>query len=97
MSEHPWTPGEWCVVVSNGGRSVSIRTALTTVASVTARMHREANARLIALAPKLYDALEAMLPENCDLGDDPSGGCRPSFEKCERARAALAKARGETP
>ena len=40
----------------------------------------------------LVNALRKMLPENCGKGDDPSGLRRPSFEKCEAARDALAKA-----
>lgn len=40
----------------------------------------------------LVEALKAMLPENCGMADDPAGHHRPSFEKCEAARAAIAKA-----
>jgi hypothetical protein len=38
------------------------------------------------------EALSDMLPENCDLSDDPSGKRRPSFSKCERARNLLSSA-----
>ena len=52
----------------------------------------DANARLIAAAPELYEALEAMVAawhtRYCDDGPDLD-------EIEQRARAALAKARGE--
>ncbi|MBX5143363.1 hypothetical protein HJB79_32210 [Rhizobium lentis] len=46
-----------------------------------------ANARLIAAAPELLEALKAMLPE-ANRGDQH---LRPSFETCEAARAAIAE------
>jgi len=50
----------------------------------------EANAHLIAAAPELYQALEAL----CELADGL--GEHLEFDAaCENARAALAKARGE--
>lgn len=49
-------------------------------------MQKTELASLMAYVEELKATLKAMLPENCDLGDDPSGGHRPSFETCERAR-----------
>jgi hypothetical protein len=51
----------------------------------------EANARLIAAAPDLLEALEMLswLEQFCDDGDDDLEGARTA------ARAAIAKARGE--
>lgn len=49
-----------------------------------------ANARLIAAAPDLLEALEALLFAYCDPGNE--GGDHD--EKVAKARAALAKARG---
>ncbi len=46
-----------------------------------------ANARLIAAAPDLLEALKDVLPELESIGP---------LEKFERARAAIAKATGET-
>lgn len=59
-----------------------------------ARYPREveiANARLIAAAPELLDALEALARHDFDDRDDPVI----YNEVCRRARAAIAKARGQ--
>lgn len=58
------------------------------------------DAHLIAAAPELYEALEATLEQaiGCfhnHYGEDPSGTPEPEY--IQKARAALAKARGETP
>jgi len=50
---------------------------------------QEANAQLIAAAPELYDALNAMLTH---MGMDEDEFTKVTFDQ---ARAALAKARGE--
>jgi len=50
------------------------------------------NARLIAAAPEMLEALKAMLPEN----NTDEAQCRPDFETCEKARAAIAKAEGRS-
>ncbi|WP_312669695.1 hypothetical protein [Stutzerimonas nitrititolerans] len=50
-----------------------------------------ANARLIAAAPELLDALDDLLIAYCDPGNQ--GGDHD--EKVAKARAAIAKARGE--
>lgn len=47
-----------------------------------------ANARLIAAAPDLLDAVEELLIYLADWND-------PDNETCQRARAAVAKAKGE--
>lgn len=51
----------------------------------------EANARLIAAAPDLLEALDALLIAYCDPGNQ--GGDHD--EKVEAARAAIAKAKGQ--
>ena len=58
------------------------------------RFEAEANARLIAAAPELLEALEAMLSHTADL--DPMQGFRPEedFSAVKQARAAIAKATG---
>lgn len=58
------TAGPWFVDVKNGKRSVTIRagkTGLISIASVSANVDREANARLIASAPELAEALRAFV------------------------------------
>lgn len=50
---------------------------------------RLANARLIASAPKLLDALEQLLAYHIMLGNSPDSS------KAQEARAAIAKAKGE--
>jgi hypothetical protein len=54
---------------------------------------KEANAHLIAAAPELYDAAEALAGMTCQTtgAEDAESGC---CCVC-RARAAIAKARGE--
>ena len=52
---------------------------------------QRANARLIAAAPELYEALDQILD---DMGNDGLSCCQAAKDQ---ARAALAKARGETP
>lgn len=71
---------EWDIVIAQHG---------VIVANVNACGQREANARLIAAAPELLEALEvcadALNPENCY--DIPKAA--------DKARAAIAKARGQ--
>lgn len=50
---------------------------------------QEANVRLIAAAPDLLDAVEELLIYLADWDD-------PDNETCQRARAAVAKAKGES-
>lgn len=47
---------EWRVVESNGGRCVRVRAGFSTVALVSAGIHRTERALLIAAAPKLLEA-----------------------------------------
>lgn len=51
-----------------------------------------ANAHLIAAAPDLLAALKKMLPEANRIDQH----LRPTFETCEEARAAIAKAEGRS-
>lgn len=55
----------------------------------------EANARLIAVAPEILQALKLLLRDCCRIGLDLHGfGHIPDFESLDKARAAIAKAEG---
>lgn len=97
MTERKWTKGKWSVK--------SRRTRVEEAAVVTddldtpyhiyvAQYCDEADAHLIAASPEMYEALEALV----DLQNGPPL-IREQVEwnsAMDRARAALAKARGET-
>ena len=92
MSETKWTQGPWVVDERGTAHQPSVMAKLSHVASVgnaqpwcEAKPQWLANAQLIAAAPDLYAALEPYV-NNCDNDE---------CEYCIRARAALAKARGE--
>ncbi len=79
-----WTPGPWRV--SGVGIHAIVRGDDQTIVAVRHRLPREvheANARLIAAAPDLYEALAEIVAE----------WGYPNTPKWHRARAALAKAR----
>ena len=85
MSGH--TPGPWAAigdfVVRPGGYSVAF------CYEPEMQGRADDNARFIAAAPYMEEALEIMLA-SCDL-EFSAGGC----DECDMGRAALAKARGE--
>jgi hypothetical protein len=89
-----WTPGPWDKIVHGERESrVGANTLLAIVYSTDFRdrENQEANARLIASAPDLYNALEKIV-RFCELN-----GYVPGIRGLiEPARAALASARGET-
>jgi len=102
MSDTPWTPGPWvwqaeeeCLVgphfvvmrQDNEGRKVFADYPDGTT---------QANARLIAAAPDLYDALDAAIDliEGDLTGLEWKQACR---EFVTSARAIVAKAKGATP
>jgi hypothetical protein len=89
MSERTkWTPGPWRHVSMPGGwDGVSDELG---AGICLLRLNNPANADLIAAAPELYKAVLALLPEG--WGDDDTMDHMPGVK---RARAALAKARGE--
>lgn len=107
MSNKPkWTPGPWVVIIDDDGNPLSGRPSVVASDELdcviihwdgfvqtywrSARGDGEihANARLISAAPELYEALEEWLQTE----DSPEAWihCR------QRARDALAKARGES-
>ncbi len=105
MSEAQHTPGPWSVS-RYGGWKTDVRSAKgrriaatfvqcqpkTPEGYVKQAATNEANACLIAAAPELLSALKRMLPEanSSDLH------LSPSFEVCEAARNAIAKAEGRS-
>ena len=92
MSGH--TLGPWRVV-NDGLLSVSASANGHGVASIgSPTAERDANARLIASAPELLESLIDV------LGWIPNGGpwhTDAPMKAVERARAVIAKARGESP
>lgn len=97
MSAPQFTPGPWHVILD--AFHVGNKRVASFHPSAIAKVYGDepkdddpkstANARLIAAAPELYEALEALLPENCGRNAGTEAKARVN------ARAALAKARGE--
>ena len=93
-----WTPGPW--VVDDPARPWNVRGPKGLVARMVYERASDregnANARLIAAAPNLYAALEAI---NARLSANPErtldGAIRDMDWCAAEARAALAKARGQ--
>lgn len=80
-----YTPGPWHVTDATWDDEGNVRYTLTGIKSA-----KIADARLIAAAPELLEALQAML-ENCyDLEKDDD-----TISAVAEARAAIAKATGE--
>lgn len=96
MSKPKFTPGPWrtdCRLIGGQIRITQVPNANMTVAQVNGRQgEQEANARLIAAAPELLEALERLM-----LSRDASWtGGHDWEEALDEAAAALAKARGES-
>ena len=101
----PWTPGP---LTSHGNTVESVRAhyCSTLIATTSMAPHfedAERNASLIAAAPDLYDALQAALasldadPSRSPLRDKEARAAQAWLRGIwgDKARAALAKARGE--
>ena len=103
-----WTKGPWRghlgVIVSDIPDGDSPTTAVAYVGDewrhtggLRSGEERDANARLIASAPALVEALEEMVEAYWGLNDDKNGdGIDPPPACIIRARAALASAKGNT-
>jgi len=64
-----YTPGPWCV--TDGGCQVyAVDTAIATLRVMDSKETRDANARLIAAAPQLVDALRKLLTCPAMLADE---------------------------
>lgn len=95
MSERKWTPGEWTEF--NWGKNAGVTsmhddTDIAICSGLDGQRSYEqaiANAYLIAAAPDLYDAVQAMV-------DYCNAECGSNIYPGHQANQALAKARGET-
>ena len=93
QTQHSFTPGPWHIGTPppNGEQTIGTTQGLmVAVATTGTSVPTKANARLIAAAP---DLLEALI-ELADCGAEAWGEDRPCVKW---ARAAIAKATGEQP
>ena len=108
MSETKWTPGPWKVgkddpAVSyasedrlpEGWQLITGRCPLFAFGCCVAHVAEEADARLISAAPDMAEALADFL-ENPQFQVGVGGNPIAVEKMLDRARSALAKARGET-
>lgn len=106
MSDTKHTPGPWkfddhlgCRPIK-GGKSGSHRQAQYKEVACTVGLHDDdedrANARLIAAAPELLKALEALVWVADSMDSAPIAASVRLETAYEEAKAAIAKARGET-
>ena len=92
MTEVERTSGPWRIKAGTDSGVIESQDGVSVAATYTprgVRQVRQANARFIAAGPDMEKALEAWLEWDGEIGEGPSP---PML-----ARAALAKARGETP
>ena len=99
-----FTPGPWDFsweIQPNGCPTVGHKGLMVCMVAHSAKEPDQketaiANASLIAAAPELLEALEALEDAYCDVGPDMSREKRANGRKALiAARAAIAKARGE--
>ena len=99
--ESKHTPGPWGIDINSVGEYLisagPIGTPVDYLAVITNRKRSKANARLIAAAPEMLEALEGLFKECAMMhrywGD---GDNAKAADKAESfARAAIAKAKGE--
>ena len=96
FTKGPWALQEGCYpgfieIQCGNTMSISIVTSATDIA-LEQFIEREANARLIAAAPELYEALTQLID---DLSNTDEEGLFEHSETVIRCRLALSKARGE--
>ena len=87
------TPGPWRFV---NGRQICSEKCTIAKAWMMRNGEGVANARLIAAAPELLDSLIEVLDAAVDWLDDSTGHKPDGIEWYENAKAAIAKATGET-
>lgn len=92
MNKH--TPGPWLFSSYKSGNSVIVIDGKEFDVATVNYPNRDANAHLIAAAPELYEALDGLLADITEYQEiNFLGGENNHWQV--RARAALAKARGE--
>lgn len=103
MAESKHTPGPWKdwsdstrLVVAQRSPDSGAHGVVATMAAGFGVEQKEANARLIAAAPELLDALKSALAflDFCDF-TDPEWGDSEGYEVAEKARAVIAKVEDE--
>lgn len=92
MKDTNFTPGKWMVCEDDFGEPFVENESGDPVCEVCGTTD---DARLIAAAPDLYEALVECV-DRIDTFYGPPGSNRIDHELIVRARAALAKAKGET-
>jgi len=85
----PWTCRRYSEVGVSNQWLVNCRDGRVAVVNRASASAAEQNAKLIASAPDLYEALDQLLD---DMGDDGLSVCQAAKDQ---AKAALARARGE--
>ena len=92
-----WTPGPWTVSVSKD--EVCRADNMASVCQVLMTAKSSHNARLIAAAPDLYEAIQAAIDCGIVPVSSAEDGGASKYSKqvqvADQMRAALAKARGE--
>lgn len=111
MTKSQHTPGPWPCEYTGDGKRILVGKGLVEgpngyeVAEVYSddcpREVAEANARLIAAAPELLEALETLLPyapwvPKAGIPMTPELEEKPDVQAVLKARAAIAKARGQS-
>ena len=82
-----WTPGPWHKSQTDKGRPKVVDRSGFTIATAGAQPYNHSDFDLMAASQDLYAALEAFVNNSSVQVNQPY--------ECERAEAALAKARGE--
>ena len=85
MTDH--TPGKWAVKRDEGNNRVRVVTndGVVGIATVHALIHQDANARLIAAAPKLLHALADIMREYRHIMGDDTAEITAAYEALAEA------------
>ena len=94
VAEPKFTPGPWLFSSYKSGNSVIVIDGKEFDVATVNYPNRDANAHLIAAAPELYEALEGLLADITEYQEINNLGGQNNHWQV-KAKAALAKARGE--
>ena len=97
MTEPGFTPGPWeadFLAVGGGGQTVARAEIMRREHWETGAGEAQANARLIAAAPALYEALQGMMRHSCVADSAPEDKDGEDHIAESKALAALKQARG---